>query len=361
MMVWTESLGNDSETRRVGRLASLVSTPDPVRNLDPANPASHLSKILIPRPRECCSLCDMEISEFDERFCFPADSANNTLVKNYIVSTLRKLNWDIEEDSFTDNTPYGTKRFTNVIATKDPEASRRVILAAHFDSKFFSTYPQNQFVGATDSAVPSLDPLLNRRKEQLDNGLLDDEDVADTTLQLVFFDGEEAFKDWTATDSVYGARHLAQRWATTYIPPNTKRRLRTTATELSTIEHLILLDLLGAKNPLIQSYFLDTAWRSFFAPRTDMQNHGYIEDDHIPFMRLGVSILHVISSPFPRVWHTLEDDASALDLETMKRWNLIMRVFMCEYLGLQPDARESAIARDNGDLPLHMNHHSIEL
>ena len=34
----------------------------------------------------------------------------------------------------------------------------------------------------------------------------DEDDVAETTLQLVFFDGEEAFKDWTATDSVYGAR-----------------------------------------------------------------------------------------------------------------------------------------------------------
>ena len=73
-----------------------------------------------------------------------ADTENNTLVRNYLVSKLRALNWDVEEDSFTDVTPYGEKRFTNVIATKDPKAPRRVILAAHFDSKFFPTYPQNQ-------------------------------------------------------------------------------------------------------------------------------------------------------------------------------------------------------------------------
>jgi len=30
-----------------------------------------------------------------------------------------------------------------------------------------------------------------------------------TSLQLIFFDGEEAFVDWTETDSLYGARHLA--------------------------------------------------------------------------------------------------------------------------------------------------------
>ncbi len=52
----------------------------------------------------------------------------------------------------------------------------------------------------------TLNPLLDKRKQQLEKGEEDDEDVADVTLQLVFFDGEEAFQFWTDTDSVYGAR-----------------------------------------------------------------------------------------------------------------------------------------------------------
>jgi glutaminyl-peptide cyclotransferase len=54
----------------------------------------------------------------------------------------------------------------------------------------------------------ALNPLLNARKHRLENNEADDEEVqaGQTTLQLVFFDGEEAFKDWTATDSIYGAR-----------------------------------------------------------------------------------------------------------------------------------------------------------
>ncbi|NXS11688.1 QPCTL protein, partial [Neodrepanis coruscans] len=36
---------------------------------------------------------------------------------------------------------------------------------------------------------------------------------APVTLQLLFLDGEEAFGDWSDTDSLYGARHLAQRMA----------------------------------------------------------------------------------------------------------------------------------------------------
>ncbi|KAH8107941.1 hypothetical protein BXZ70DRAFT_884538 [Cristinia sonorae] len=359
-------------------ISALVNHPDPVRNVDSSNPNSHLSKILIPRP---------------------PDTANNTLVKDYLVSTMKKLNWHVEEDSFTDSTPYGEKRFTNVIATKDPAALRRVVVAAHFDSKFFSTSPADQFVGATDSAAPcafmldlaeTLDPLLNQRKERLEAGEEDDEDIADTTLQLIFFDGEEAYKDWTATDSLYGSRHLAKKWSSSYIAPHTKRRMLPypSTTEISTIEHFILLDLLGAPKPTIRSSFRETgwlfdamvsverrlaehgaftydgdkattkdSWTSFFMTRTGMEFGGGIEDDHIPFYRLGVDILHIIANPFPRVWHRLEDDATALDIPTMRRWNLILRVLMSEYLGLRPNdgshssrTSDSYVERDTTEL-----------
>lgn len=63
----------------------------------------------------------------------------------------------------------------------------------------------------------ALNPLLDHRKEKLEQGLIDDEDVASTTLQLVFFDGEEAFKDWTATDSIYGARYVCAEGCTLVI------------------------------------------------------------------------------------------------------------------------------------------------
>jgi hypothetical protein len=39
----------------VGSISTLVSSPDPVTNIDLDNPNSHLNKILIPRARECCT------------------------------------------------------------------------------------------------------------------------------------------------------------------------------------------------------------------------------------------------------------------------------------------------------------------
>ncbi|KAF9526945.1 hypothetical protein CPB83DRAFT_856862 [Crepidotus variabilis] len=357
---------------------SLINARDPLKGLDPSDPASHLSKILIPRP---------------------PDTENNTLVRNYIVSTLKALDWHVELDQFTGNTPYGAKHMANIIATKDPSAPRRLILSAHFDSKYFPNYPDNQFVGATDSAMScammldlaeTLNTLLNKRKERYENGEEDDEEVADTTLQLVFFDGEEAFKDWTEVDSIYGARNLAEKWSTTYIPPTRKRHfINAQENELGAIEHLILLDLLGAANPRFRSYWLETAWlfdaladaerrlgesgafaygdeqsmasgkwKSWFRPRhAKDSNMGYIGDDHVPFLARGVPILHLISDPFPLVWHTLRDDGSALDRPTMRRWNILMRVFLSEYLNLQPndltsrDASDDPFSRNTSELP----------
>jgi len=54
----------------------------------------------------------------------------------------------------------------------------------------------------------ALNPLFKERHDRLQEGLIEDEEVAETTLQLVFFDGEEAFAFWSDTDSIYGARWI---------------------------------------------------------------------------------------------------------------------------------------------------------
>lgn len=41
----------------------------------------------------------------------------------------------------------------------------------------------------------------------------------DLSLQLIFFDGEEAFVRWSPSDSLYGSQHLAQKMASTPHPP----------------------------------------------------------------------------------------------------------------------------------------------
>lgn len=48
----------------------------------------------------------------------------------------------------------------------------------------------------------------------------------------------------------------------------------------------------------------------------------------------GVQILHLIPSPFPRVWHTMKDNEENLDKPTIDNLNKIIQVFVLEYLNL---------------------------
>ena len=124
-----------------------------------------------------------------------------------------------------------------------------------------------------------------------------------------------------------------------------RRRFGPLPTVLDTIDHLVLLDLLGNTFSRIYSYYRETDWLFAEMAGADRRlreaglveverradewfgsakmHKGMIGDDHLPvsteafgenesesihslqFLERGVSVLHVISNPFPKVWHTL--------------------------------------------------------
>jgi glutaminyl-peptide cyclotransferase len=234
---------------------------------------------------------------------------SHTKVRQFILNHFDTLGWHVELDSFTSDTPIGTKNFTNIIATQDPTAARRLVLAAHYDSMAL-----DGFIGATDSSVPCA--LLLSLAESL-NGIL--QTPGDVSLELVFFDGEEAMVKWSDSDSIYGAKHLASTW-------ESKARLQS-------IDVLVLLDLMGTPNPTFHNYFMSTNWLFQHLANLETRLSGHwqyvgqsgqdllpmfptattrftfdgtaMSDDHLPFKDRGVNILHLIPYPFPNEWHTL--------------------------------------------------------
>jgi len=252
---------------------------------------------------------------------------------------MKRLKWTVQEDRFRERTPDGRNtEFVNLMATFNPDAPRRLIVACHYDSKLEPT----GFLGATDSAVPCaqminlahvMDTDLRFHRE---NGT-----GSDLTLQLVFFDGEEPFKRWQGKDNTYGSRHLAKEWERKGLNKG--------------IDVLVLLDLLGAANPNIES--LDSRVEGWFKKFRDIErtltrrdrslpqrrifstrsaHFTGISDDHVHFYKSGqgVPTLHLIASPFPSVWHTTRDDLSALHFPTIRKLNQILRLFVANYLGL---------------------------
>jgi hypothetical protein len=178
--------------------------------------------------------------------------------------------------------------------------------------------------------------MLKARRERIKAGKplftshLDETEAAEVTLQIIFFDGEEAFHQWTDADSVYGSRHLAETWEDTLLPtthPLAAKRIDRLPNMLDTIDVLVLLDLLGAPKPRMSSFYPETQWLFFEMAVVDkkLQKAGLVEaadndkkwfndapgrpgavdDDHRPFLQRGVPILHLIPLPFPKVWHKM--------------------------------------------------------
>lgn len=275
---------------------------------------------------------------------------NHRLVREHIINSLSELStrWHLETDQFVDRAPrpYGEVEFTSVIATVNPSAPRKLVIACHYESKIMS---DGVFLAATDSAVPCA--MMLNLAAVLDAELARSAAWAEVSLQLVFLDGEEAFVEWTNQDSIYGARHLAQKWENTPYPDASSPN-----SVLDSIDLFVLLDLLGSKDPKFESHFGNTAANHRHMQSVEQRLHshkqleqhkqpnsyfvnsqryaGRISDDHLPFLHRGVRVLHWISTPFPRVWHTLDDNEQNLHRPTVANLSKLLTVFVAEYLHL---------------------------
>nr|XP_039252540.1 glutaminyl-peptide cyclotransferase-like [Styela clava] len=273
-------------------------------------------------------------------------SENIIKVKQFLMTTMKSLGWTVEENKFKDSPPksFSKKKieFANVIATYNPRARRRLVLACHYDSKVTPT----GFLGATDSAVPCA--MMIEIAKVLAEYLARTPKDMDLTLQYLFLDGEEAFEEWTDKDSLYGSRHLAAKWDKQKWPPGPKGNKKV----LDSIDLFVLLDLLGEKDPSFVS-MRNTHSRHYkelirieeklhvkdglryFKPQIKSWS---VQDDHVPFLNKNVPVLHIIPSPFPKQWHRIGDNGENLHNDTIARLTKIFGVFVAEYLHLEPIA-----------------------
>ncbi|XP_063954939.1 glutaminyl-peptide cyclotransferase-like [Lytechinus pictus] len=321
----------DTESARTSLISGLTSAPTPRQ----ASGLFHLG-----RPLLGCIVVSLTLLASTGKT--DADRDHHVIKRyipssNHIVEQLESIGgWDVNLHIFQDITPHGTKTFTNIIATHNPNVERRLTLACHYDSKYFNMF---NFIGATDAALPCAQLLYLARSlaeplRQASN--------PPVTLQLIFFDGHESFIRWSDRDSLYGSRQLAGE----YID-------RTSiGTLLDGMDILVLLNRLGSKNSNFINFFYDTSvWynhmidieqrlkrnKLWYGNDNYFQDNAHfnvdIQDDHIPF-RNTIRTLLLATYPFPEVWHTEGDNAAALDDDTISNLSKMFHVFVIEYLGL---------------------------
>jgi glutaminyl-peptide cyclotransferase len=237
----------------------------------------------------------------------PAGSEADKKLQAYILEQVRVSGAQVIEDAFTAKTLRGDIAMKNILVKFPGKSGKAIAITGHFDTKYF---PGRKFVGADDGGS-STGVLIELAKLLAGQPRTDD-------VYLVFFDGEEAFGEWTDTDSLYGSRHLVERWRS----DGTLRRIKA----------LINVDMIGDKNldiplemnsnaPLRQLVWkaaADLKYQSYFINQQINE-----DDDHMPFVKAGVPALDVIDADYPP-WHTDDDTMDKVSAKSMEIVGTVM-------------------------------------
>jgi Zn-dependent M28 family amino/carboxypeptidase len=228
-----------------------------------------------------------------------AGTPGGVRAREYIASEAHKISGaQVQVRPFEADTPDGLMSMANVIAVLPGGRPDVIMVAGHYDTKLFREF---RFVGANDGGSSAALLLeLGRRLAAAPRRY---------TYWLVWFDGEEARGAWTATDSLYGSRQLASELAKASRLPRA----------------LILVDMIGDRDLAINREAYSAPWLTDIiwdaAARLGYGRHFRremmpVEDDHVPFMKLGVPAALLIDFDYPP-WHTAEDTLDKVSAQSL--------------------------------------------
>jgi glutaminyl-peptide cyclotransferase len=213
---------------------------------------------------------------------------------------------DVVKDTFTASTPAGQMSMTNYIVKFPGTKDGIIVIASHYDTNY--PLKDTGYVGANDGGSSTgllLEIANSLRGKKLDG----------YSVWLVFFDGEEAVKEWTNTDSAYGSRHLAAKWQAD-----------------GTLKHIkafLLADMIGDRDLNIDRDLSSTPWLLDLvgqaAAKYGDQSYFYarrqeVGDDHTAFMQRGVPCADLIDFDYGyenAFWHTPQDTMDKLSAKSL--------------------------------------------
>jgi Zn-dependent M28 family amino/carboxypeptidase len=252
------------------------------------------------------------------------NSAAHRKCAEWIAAEFRRMGLNVIEQKFQARHYDGrTLNGVNIIAQYNPQATRRILYAAHWDSRFIADKDdkdqQKPILGADDGGS-GVGVLLEMARTLQNNPV-------DIGVDFVCFDLEDQGND--ADD---GKDHSetwclgAQHWARNLHQPGYMPQFG------------ILLDMVGAKNPRFQKegvsrtaapLIVDKVWAlaasmGYGGNFVNEDGQG-ITDDHLFVIRYArIPMIDIINRPettdsgFVPHWHTHDDNMSAIDKSTLK-------------------------------------------
>lgn len=233
----------------------------------------------------------------------PSGSQAIAQAQDYILSQLKSYGCTTEVDAFNADTPVGRLPMKNILVKIPGDQSSIILLGTHYDTLLRNDIT---FVGADDGGSSTAVMLELARLLCAKHGK--------HAVWIAFFDGEEAMKVWSNTDSRYGSRQMAAKFAA--------------SGDLAKIRAFLLADLVGSRllhfkrdptTKALTDLVWSTAARLGYA-EIFIDKSASIEDDHNSFSKRKVPVVDVIDLDMNgdvSFWHTADDTLDKISARSL--------------------------------------------
>jgi len=230
----------------------------------------------------------------------PSGSAAIARVQDYLLSELKSYGCSVETDSFGADTPVGRLSMKNMLVKIPGEKPGIILLGTHYDTLLMDNFVGADDAGSSTAVMLELARLLCPQKGKY-------------AVWIAFFDGEEAMKHWSETDSRYGSRQMAAKLAS--------------SGDIKKIKAFLLADIVGGRKarfpressstPALVDLFWETAARLGYSALF-VNDSSSAEDDHDSFLKRGVPSVDVIGDFVNNgYWHTPQDALDKISAKTL--------------------------------------------
>ncbi len=221
-------------------------------------------------------------------------------VQDYLLAELKSYGCVVETDSFGADTPVGRLSMKNILVKISGEQPGIILLGTHYDTLLMDNFVGADDGGSSTALMLELARLLCPQKGKY-------------AVWMAFFDGEEAMKHWSDSDSRYGSRQMAARFSS--------------SGDIKKIKVFLLADIVGGRKAQFlrestsTSALVDLIWNT--AARLGysalfLNESSSAEDDHDSFLKRGVPSVDVIGDFVNNgYWHTPLDSLDKISAKTL--------------------------------------------
>src|SRR6267378_56521 len=230
----------------------------------------------------------------------PSGSQALAHLQDYLLAELKSYGCFVESDVFSADTPIGRLPMKNILVKIPGEKPGVILLGTHYDTLLMDNFVGADDAGSSTAVMLELARLLCAQKGKY-------------AVWIAFFDGEEAMKHWSDTDSRYGSRQMAARLSS--------------SGDIKKIRAFLLADIVGGRKarflretsstPALVDLVWNTAAKLGYSAILINESAG-AQDDHDSFLKRGVPSVDVIGDFTNNgYWHTPQDSLDKISAKTL--------------------------------------------